>query len=144
MKKRKVALSAEQKKFFKPRIQKAFQERPYLKKLYCRLLKIDGIAAVLWNGTNNEEIVAQLLNSGEAAPGQKAVLQLGKPSECHENSIARHQEDPHSYEVRTGYALSKDGIWRPHSWVFDADDNDIIETTEKRVTYFGVVKLARQ
>jgi hypothetical protein len=141
---RRKTLSSEQKKFFKPKTQEAFKEYPYLKKLNSRLLKIGGIAVVLWNGTNSKEIVDQLLDSGEAAPGQKAVLQLGKVSGCHENSAALHQKDPVRYEVRTGYALSEDGIWRPHSWVVDAENNDIIETTKNRTMYFGVVELARQ
>jgi hypothetical protein len=140
MKKR---LSQQQKEFFKPKTQKAFQEQPYLKKLHRRLLEIDGAAVVLWSGTNSEEIVSRLLSLGQTDSGQNAVLRLGKASECHENSFAIHQQDPARYEVRTGYALSEDGIWRPHSWVFDAKVNGIIETTEKRVTYFGVVKFAR-
>ena len=135
---------AEQAEFFRKRTKKAFQEQPYLKKLQKHLLQTGGIAVVLWNGTNDEDIVTRLLNSGQIAPGQEAVLQRGKVSECHENSKAFHQKDPERYEVRTGYALNADGIWRPHSWVVDSHNDDIIETTEKRTTYFGVVKFARQ
>lgn len=142
--KTKPTLNSDQKAFFGPRTEKAFLEQPYLKKLYKRLLRIGGMAVVLWNGTNNEDIVARLLRSGRADSGRGAVLKLGEQSECHENSAKLHRNAPWRYEVRTGYALSKDGIWRPHSWVVDADTNCIIETTEKRVTYFGVVKLERQ
>ncbi len=68
-------------------------------------------------------------------------MQRGKVSECHENSKAFHQKDPERYEVRTGYALNADGIWRPHDLGgSDSHNDDIIETTEKRTTYFGVVK----
>lgn len=144
MKKKKPALNSDQKAFFEPRTEKAFREQPHLKKLYHRLLRIGGMAVVLWNGTNNEDIVARLLRSGRADSGRRAILKLGEQSECHENSAKLHREAPGRYEVRTGYALSKDGIWRHHSWVVDADTNNIIETTEKRVTYFGVVKFERQ
>ena len=45
----------------------------------------------------------------------------------------------------TGYALSDDGMWRQHSWcICDAgeeyiEDSIIIETTEKRLAYFGFI-----
>jgi hypothetical protein len=39
----------------------------------------------------------------------------------------------------TGYALSKDGIWRSHSWCFDRKTYRVVETTKKRVAYHGTV-----
>ncbi len=40
--------------------------------------------------------------------------------------------------LRTGYALSRDGVWRQHSWCY-TDNGVVVETTEKRVQYFGYV-----
>ena len=135
-------MDPEQAQFFREKTAEAFKERPYLKNLHKRLLEIGGLVVVLWNGTNDEAITESLLQSGEARPGRKALLRLGEPSDCHENSARLHRKAPSRYEVRTGYALSRDGIWRPHSWVIDSKNDTIIETTQKRVTYFGVVKLA--
>jgi hypothetical protein len=118
MRKKKPTLNSAQKAFFGPRTEKALREQPYLKNLHHRLLRIGGIAVVLWNGTNNEDVVARLLRSGRADSGRGAVLKLGEQSECHENSAKLHREAPGRYDVRTGFALSEDGIWRPHSWLW--------------------------
>ena len=39
--------------------------------------------------------------------------------------------------VGTGYALSRDLLWREHSWAWDRDGR-LIETTETRTRYFGI------
>ena len=41
--------------------------------------------------------------------------------------------------IATGYALSKDGMWRQHSWLVlrKCRSYKIVETTEKREAYFG-------
>jgi hypothetical protein len=38
--------------------------------------------------------------------------------------------------IATGYGLSDDGMWRPHSWGLTA--THIVETTEGRLRYFGI------
>jgi hypothetical protein len=38
--------------------------------------------------------------------------------------------------LSTGFALSDDGMWRPHSWL-RASSGTLIETTEQRVAYYG-------
>lgn len=142
--KNKPRLEPDRVQFFKEKTKEAFEERPHLKGLHKHLLRIGGLQVVLWNGTNDKTITEMLLQLGKAQSGRSAIVQLGEASECHNNSERLHQQDPSRYEVRTGYALSRDGIWRPHSWAVDSSNDTIIETTEKRVTYFGVVKFARQ
>lgn len=141
---KKPRFSAHQAEFFKTRTKQAFMEHPYLKKLHKHLLRIGGVAVVLWNGTNDEKIAQALISSGKAESGKTAILKLGEQSECHENSAKLHRQDPGRYAVLTGYALSDDGIWRPHSWVHDSLKRRIIETTEKRAVYFGVIKFETQ
>jgi hypothetical protein len=41
-------------------------------------------------------------------------------------------------ELHTGWALSSDGIWRPHTWGYWSGVNQIIETTSLRTLYFGM------
>lgn len=60
---------------------------------------------------------------------------------CHENVAKMHRRNPQRFAICTGYALSNDSIWRPHSWVLDKKNRRIIETTEKRVTYYGFVEI---
>jgi hypothetical protein len=62
----------------------------------------------------------------------------GKESRCHQNVAELHLAE--TYEgarIATGYGLSVDDVWRSHSWLVRG--NDIIETTESRVLYFGRV-----
>lgn len=137
-------LTAYQAELFKTRTEQAFAEFPHLKKLHDQLLSLGGVAVVLWNGSNDERTTQALISSGKAEPGGTAILKLGKRSQCHENSEKMHRKDPERYAVCTGYALSDDGIWRPHSWAHDGEKNRIIETTEKRAIYFGLVEVDRR
>jgi hypothetical protein len=41
--------------------------------------------------------------------------------------------------IASGYALTGDGLWRQHSWGVDAADGRVIETTVRRVRYYGVI-----
>jgi hypothetical protein len=41
--------------------------------------------------------------------------------------------------IAFGYALAPDGLWRQHSWGVDAEDGRIVETTVRRVCYYGFV-----
>jgi hypothetical protein len=40
--------------------------------------------------------------------------------------------------ICTGYALTRDGMWRQHSWVYTRSGT-VVETTVKRVQYFGFI-----
>lgn len=42
-------------------------------------------------------------------------------------------------DICTGYALSKDGIWRQHSWCQLKKTKQVVETTIKRIEYYGFV-----
>lgn len=76
---------------------------------------------------------------------------IGLPSQCHMNSCFLYKFDEVQVEyeecvkIMTGYALSSDGMWRQHSWCIAymgedyIEDSIIIETTEKRVAYFGFI-----
>ena len=69
----------------------------------------------------------------------------GVPCQCHRNScyLWKNNQDYANGSLRicTGYALSKDGMWRQHSWLVykTPRSSHIIETTEERVLYFGFV-----
>jgi hypothetical protein len=54
-------------------------------------------------------------------------------SQCHDN-VSELLTLKVITESQTGYALSKDGLWRCHSWGRN-DKNQIVETTEARLVY---------
>lgn len=72
--------------------------------------------------------------------GKTNKMMKGEPSQCHSNSANLYEVNKEEFNVKimTGYALSDDKIWRQHSWILK-DDKKIIETTEKRIAYFGYV-----
>jgi hypothetical protein len=86
-----------------------------------------------------ESLSEQLVKFGIFLYGDDARVELGKRSGCHENASKIVLASPDNRIIGTGYALSDDGMWRGHSWCIDTDNGQIIETTEKRVAYFGIV-----
>ena len=87
-----------------------------------------------------EEDMDLILRDGITwAPTQRGiVLARGENCRCHQNTLCLWEANP-DLRVCTGYALSKDGIWRSHSWCFERTTYRVIETTEKRVAYHGAV-----
>lgn len=100
-------------------------------------LKLIGGAAVC---AAFEEDMNLILRAGVTwAPIQKAILLIrGENCRCHQNVLRLSEANP-DLKVCTGYALSKDGIWRSHSWCFDRKTYRVVETTKKRVAYHGTV-----
>lgn len=90
-----------------------------------------------------EEDMAKILERGQLWIGDHSILMEGEPSRCHANSsnLWLANKDKNEVTIATGYALSKDGLWRQHTWLVQrmARSVRIIETTVKRVCYFGFV-----
>lgn len=86
-----------------------------------------------------EEDLNDILAYGQFWFGKNAKMMKGYMSKCHANSAALWQNNKEKTRICTGYALSDDGMWRQHSWVlqFKERSNQIIETTTKRIGYFG-------
>jgi hypothetical protein len=126
--------------FQKKSLGKALRARPYLVPLAKRLASIGGDTPVIWNDDEltSELFVAMLLLFGHVSSGKDARLQRMESSACHANSIKLARKDLNLHQREMGFALSADGCWRPHSWVWDSTKNQIVETTELRNKYFGV------
>jgi hypothetical protein len=89
-----------------------------------------------------EPDLAALLKRGEAFDGPVEVVS-GESRSCHSNAAQLWSENKDVLVIVTGYALSDDGLWRQHSWLMrkplTAGQHQIIETTIKRVKYFGFI-----
>ncbi len=102
--------------------------------------------------------VASLLARGQVWSGQGAEMVDSESSNCQVNSLCEYAErldfstrnrrsagskvKPQTHvAVAIGFALSKDGIWRQHSWLLERrqDRVGVVETTEPRIAYFGRV-----
>lgn len=90
-----------------------------------------------------EEDMAKLLKRGAGIPWRPRhdKVKLGDPCQCHANAARLWEDDPNDIDIMTGWGLSKDGIWRQHTWALESamppKTGRIIETTEKRLVYFG-------
>jgi hypothetical protein len=86
-----------------------------------------------------EDDLVDLMTRGVLVYGKKAQMMKGLASQCHSNSAALWEKNSDSLVIMTGYGLSNDGMWRQHSWCAHSVDGRIVETTEKRIAYFGFV-----
>ena len=88
-----------------------------------------------------EEDLDNILSHGQFWVGHNAKLMRSKPNRCHANSANLWEQNKNNTRICTGYALSEDGMWRQHSWLVwhKARSNQIIETTVRRIVYYGFV-----
>lgn len=108
-------------------------ENPAAVKLRSKLLAHAG-EEVLFRVTPEE--IDRLLARGEFSPGKGAGLHRMQANGCHFNA-AKLFLTSQAAKVVSGFALSE-GLWRSHTWVLNSQGR-IIETTEPREVYFGVV-----
>jgi hypothetical protein len=132
-------LNPEQKKL----LNEALQAKPYLKPLAEKLITIGGRVPVIWNDDllTSEVVIQILLGFGRVSNGKSARLRKMQDSSCHLNAVTLAHKYPSKYQREMGYALSSDGLWRPHSWVYDMIKNQIVETTVPRTKYFGFTQV---
>ena len=88
-----------------------------------------------------EEDLDNIMRYGQFWVGSNAKLMRGEPNRCHANSANLWEQNKNNTRICTGYALSEDGMWRQHSWLVwhKARSNQIIETTVRRIVYYGFV-----
>ncbi len=85
-----------------------------------------------------DQFLSHQVNRGRVMEPTSVRLELGEPSNCFENSEnIVNQSNSHGVFC-VGYALSDDGLWREHGWVWDQRDGSIVETTVLRECYFGI------
>ena len=104
--------------------------------LELRLLDLGGFMALLFLPDHQ---IGDLLDRGRFFPGSGARSRRGEDSACHANASMQFVLTEGAVHIASGYALSPDGLWRQHSWGVDAEDGRVVETTERRVRYFGFV-----
>lgn len=90
-----------------------------------------------------EEDMDDIMKRGQLWLGNRSIKMKGEPSRCHSNVAGLFERNRYQFDIAiaTGYALSKDGIWRQHSWLLRREPRSVtlVETTEKRLLYYGFV-----
>jgi hypothetical protein len=104
----------------------------------ARRLLDEGGKEVCVHFVADRDLCVRLTTAGFCMPTNKIKQVFGAISACHQNCAALYLKFPGEYSIGTGYGLSVDGIWRNHSWLVSVDGS-ILETTEKRIIYFGLV-----
>jgi len=104
---------------------------PGMHKLREELLAIGGDEVV----PVSEPDLQLLLSRGREIEGPVKVMR-GDTSRCHQNVAHLVANDP-DMRPATGWVLDDD-LWRQHSWGV-LEDGTIIETTQKRDKYWGVI-----
>lgn len=117
------------------RNKKYFLIRKDYKALRERLLEIGGEEACFVIEEDEDE-QRQLLERGKEWP-KNAKLIKGEPRNCHGNSAELWLKDQNNVAIVTGWGLSKDGLWRQHTFCWNRRKKAVIETTERREVYFG-------
>ena len=124
--------------FLNDKLAKGIEEIPRFQELNKLLNTFESNSIVLpMFNTKNE--VNNIIDRGKIF-GSTDLFMLGRQSQCHSNSAALYlaRKDFEDIKIMTGFALSEDGLWRFHSWCI-LDNMKIIETTEKRLAYFGYI-----
>lgn len=119
-----------------PPAQNALRVRcdPVLGKIHDRLLTIGGTAVVL--GADAPSTVRRLNRDGQLFARDGAVIIPLDPRASATNVARLCQLFPGGIEAATGYALDRDGCWRPHTWGV-LDGATVVETTARRDGYYG-------
>lgn len=104
-----------------------------LRPLKKKLLDIGGWGVCI----RQEPDLENILSRGRRFPG-KSIMMKGEPCQCHMNSAMCWDANREICKICTGYALTRDGMWRQHSWVV-TNEGLVVETTMKRISYFGFI-----
>jgi hypothetical protein len=128
-------MTPEREELLNRRLCEAIAKQPELESLRDLLLGFGGEFLVA--PPRPDQDVPMLLEHGFLMNGP-ARLHIMESSSCHQNiaSVWTRKEFG-IVGIGTGYALSDDGLWRQHTWGVLRDA--VLETTEKRVKYFGVL-----
>jgi len=126
------SIGADRSNLLQAKFMSAVATQPLWTKLKSRLVTIGGDQVVI---PNYEPDLKRILTRGTEFGGSSQVIK-GKRSNCHGNVSDLYDADAVD-SIVTGYALSSDGLWRQHTWGLKG--GVVIETTEKRTKYYGVV-----
>ena len=126
-------MTTKQRTFLATRFREALKQQPELKAFKKLLLRLGGVALV----PRPDPEIPLLLDFGFVTAGP-VLLKVMAQSGCHQNTAALWRARKLGIVgIGTGYALSPDGLWRQHTWGIRREG--VIETTEERVKYFGLV-----
>lgn len=115
-----------------------YVKNPALEPLKQKLLASGGHAVIL---PAIEEDFDKIMKRGRLSV-EKPIMRRSIATRCHSNVADLWESKGGRLKICTGYALSYDGAWRQHTW--GLWKGKIVETTEKRIAYFGFRMFQRE
>lgn len=74
----------------------------------------------------------------------KIKMMRGEPCHCHSNSAHLWKDNKGKIAIIVGWGLSDDGIWRQHTFCWRHETQQVVETTTRRIAYFGTMLTERE
>ena len=130
-------MDREQRAFLDNRLVEVIRESPMGEKLRQLAKTLIGISGTHVSLPVIEEDINAILTRSRAWDHPDITMRRGRACHCHGNSCDLWDANRDRLVLCTGYALSKDGIWRQHSWCWWPGQDRIAETTTKREVYYG-------
>jgi hypothetical protein len=133
------AVTEHQRNLLARRLRASIARQPEIGALRSLLLGIGGVEFVAPSFIDHE--ISALISSGFTMDSLVECESM-EPNACHSNTARLWiANESGLVGIGTGYALSDDGLWRQHSWGIRR--NGILETTKRRVKYFGIALQGR-
>lgn len=126
-------MDRDQKRFLADKLAAFSKTDPRWPKLNQKLLRMGGRAIVPQHDPHLDDVLG---TRAKLFPTKGYKFSGGQPSKCHWNVATLYVRNEVDHVV-TGWALSDDSLWRSHTW--GLQKKRVVETTERRKKYFGVV-----
>ncbi len=119
----------------------------YYTRLQRKLLALGGQEVVLMPAAyadadlHGATLTKRLVQRGRLFVGPRDFVKM-EPGACHSNALQLYALSKGRVRFATGYALSRGGLWRQHSWgvwITTERSGCVVETTARRLKYWGVV-----
>jgi hypothetical protein len=112
---------------------------PEYDKLTQALFKVREADMIFFDGYDDVECTRLIIKHGQ--PWKQQVHHVrGTLKGCHSNSAFSHAMAPKRFKIVTGFAFDMN-MWFRHSWVYDTQEDRLMETTGNFTHYYGA-KLA--
>ena len=119
------------------------QYHEFVNKILTNICHGTHLVSVPWDNEEMKKLVdnpenIKLIISDE----ENTIFKLMRVSSCHDNAMKLLKTN-NAKEMHTGLALSKDRLWRHHSWAISLDGK-IIETTISRLVYLPITIITKK
>ena len=86
------------------------------------------------------EDLNDILDNGDFYDGEIAnVIDESTTADDISDLVSAVVRDPSVFHLYAGYALHIDGVWRFHDWIYNSDENTILDSIPAKTLYYGAL-----